>query len=132
VQPVNRPHRPWRAEPQRPRQGFTLIEIVVSMLILVVGILSMAGTSAMLSRQMGGARQQTVASLVAQGRIEQLRSVSCKSIAGGSALTRGVTEVWVKKDTARAVIIIDTVKYVTPRGPRLQVFWSTIPCPPNT
>ena len=120
------------AESPRARRGFTLIELVVAMLILVVGILSMVGTSAMLSRQMGGARQMTVASLVAQGRIEQLRSMSCKTIATGSTVTRGVTEVWVKKDTARAVIIIDTVKYRTPRGQRTQVFWSSIPCPQNS
>ena len=101
------------------------------MLVLSIGVLAMMGTAAMVQRQMGSAQQQSLAAFTAQARFEQLRSVNCLSIAAGSATTRTVAEAWAKKDTARAVIVSDTVTFTTHDGQRVQMYRTMIPCPAN-
>jgi type IV pilus assembly protein PilV len=113
----------------RAKQGFTVVEVMIAMLVLSIGILGMAGTATMVQRNLGTAQQQSLAAFAAQARFEQLRSINCLTIAGGSATTRTVSEVWVKKDTARTVILTDTVTFKTRYGQRSQVYWTTVPCP---
>jgi type IV pilus modification protein PilV len=113
------------------RAGFTIVEVMIAMLVLSLGLLAMAGTATMVQRQMGSAQQQSLAAFAAEARFEQLRSVNCQSIAAGSATTRTVAEAWVKKDTTRAVIVTDSVRYTTRDGQRLQVYQTTVPCPAN-
>ncbi len=116
----------------RTRTGFTVVEVMIAMLVLSIGVLAMMGTATMVQRQMGSAQQQSLAAFAAQARFEQLRSVNCQTIASGSATTRTVAETWVKKDTARAVIVTDTVTYTTHYGQRFQVYRTIVPCPANT
>ncbi len=54
--------------------GFTLVEIVVSLLVLVVGLLAMTSTSALVTRMAGEAFQRTVVAELAASRIEIIRS----------------------------------------------------------
>jgi prepilin-type N-terminal cleavage/methylation domain-containing protein len=125
--------RPVRRAPRRlrNRSGFTVVELVVAMLVLAIGMLGMASTSVMLTRQISSNRQQTIAATLAQSRFEQLRSVQCTSIAPGSASARGVTEVWFKRDTTRAVVVTDTVKWTIRGSEKRHVYRSVIPCPAN-
>lgn len=116
----------------RRSEGFTIVEVMIAMLVLSLGVLAMVGTATMVQRQMGSAQQQSLAAFTAQGRFEQLRSVNCQSITAGSGTSRSVSEVWAKKDTARAVILTDTVTYTTHYGQRFQVYRTIVPCPPNT
>jgi len=102
------------------------------MLVLSLGVLALAGTAAMVQRQMGSGQQQSLAAFTAQARFEQLRSMNCQSITAGSATTRTVSEAWAKKDTARAVIVTDTVRYTTHYGQRAQVYRTIVPCPLNS
>src|SRR5690242_2375582 len=111
----------------RPRAGFTVVEVMIAMLVLSIGVLAMMATATMVQRQMGSAQQQSLAAFAAAARFEQLRSVNCQSIAAGSATARTVSEAWVKKDTARAVILTDTVTYTTHYGQRTQVYRTTVP-----
>ena len=97
--------------PRRDRRGFTLVELVVAVMFLTVGLLAMAGASAVLARQMQGGQSQSLASAAAQARFERMRSLPCNQIANGTATARGITEVWIKTDTLRGVIVTDTVKY---------------------
>jgi Tfp pilus assembly protein PilV len=93
------------------RRGFTLVEMIVAVMFLTVGLLALAGASAVLARQMNGGSLQSLAAGTAEIRFERMRSLQCSQIAPGSATARGITEVWVKTDTLRAVIVTDTVKY---------------------
>lgn len=113
------------------RSGFTVVEVMIAMLVLSLGVLALAGTATMVQRQMGSAQQQSLAAFAAEARFERLRSMNCQSIAADSATTRTVSEVWVKKDTARAVIVTDTVKYMTHYGRRVQVYRTIVSCPAN-
>lgn len=118
--------------PAAGRAGFTLVELVVAIVILSVGLLGLASTAAVVTRQMGGGAQQTIAANLATARFESLRAGGCTALAGGTQKTRGLTEVWtVSTSTSnRARIVTDTVKWVARGRPTRVSYTSMIPCLP--
>ncbi len=122
----------------RPRneRGFTLIELMISMMLFTVGILSLTATSGVVVRMMGGAREQTLVATLAQSRFERLRGVGCatSAFAGGSATTRGIAERWTVSTSTGANaavqvrVLTDSVTYQTPRGVRRSVYVSQRTC----
>jgi prepilin-type N-terminal cleavage/methylation domain-containing protein len=123
---------PARLRRARARAGFTLIEMMVAVVILTVGLLGLASTSAVVTRQTGGNTTQTLAAQVIANRLEKLRSLSCAQIpAVDSQTTRRISEKWVRGATVnRVLFVVDTVKYTiagTSR-PKTHVFTITVPC----
>jgi prepilin-type N-terminal cleavage/methylation domain-containing protein len=119
----------------RARQGFTLVELIVAVMVMAVGVLGIAGTAVAVARLAGGASQQTVAANVAATRFEQLRSVSCGAIRAGSATTRGVSERWAVTSMGAAggvttYDVVDTVRFTSRSGRTavLQVYRSDVRC----
>jgi prepilin-type N-terminal cleavage/methylation domain-containing protein len=107
----------------RSRAGFTLAELMVSMVIITIGVLAMAGSSVGVLRQMRFGNQSALASAVAQARFERIRSVPCTSLASGTAVTRGMNEAWTinpgsipNPSAARLAAVVETVTYVPRRG----------------
>jgi prepilin-type N-terminal cleavage/methylation domain-containing protein len=112
------------------RDGFTLVELMVSVLMLSVGLLGLLGTSAAVARMVGKAGRQTIAASVAESRFEKLRSSNCTLLSGGSYTARsGIQESWVVQRVARAVIITDSVRYVDRGIAKSHAFQSVVPCP---
>ena len=124
---VRRPRRALRGA--RKEAGFTLVELMVTILMLTVGLLGMAGTTAVMTRQIGDGAQMALAATNAQARFELLRSQDCVGLAAGTAESRGITEVWTVTLLARSVQVTDTVKFTTPRGKRSYAYRTLIPCP---
>ena len=118
-----------RSRVLRPRTGFTIIELVVTIIVLTVGLLAMAGNSMLIGRQMRGARVMTDASAMAQARFERLRAVPCATLAGGTHTAGEVTEVWTATNATRVVVVTDTVKYTTRNGEQVHAYRTMIPCP---
>ncbi len=119
------------------RGGFTLVEMMVAVMILAVGLLGMASTSAYVLRQIGGGVQHTTAANVVQSRTEWLRSLPCAQVKDSSAVTRGIKEKWVKGATANNVLtVIDSVQYsnvwswagADKSGTTKRAFTIMIPC----
>ena len=122
----------------RRRDGFTLIELMVAIIILAIGILGLAGTSAVITRQMGSASRQTVAAAVAQSRVDSLSSIDCAGLApagGASSGTstasfegrqRGVTERWRVTDGNDVKILTDSITIIGQR--RVLVYQAYMPC----
>lgn len=113
------------------RGGFTLIELVVAIIILTIGILGLAGTSAVITRQMGGGAKQTLAATIAQSRIETVRSQDCQTLVatkGGPVVTSGLRETWEIVPQLRRVDVTVTVTYDMPNGTKTLPFASSIPC----
>ena len=116
----------------RDRRGFTLVELIVAIMILVVGLLALAGTSALITRQMGTGAKTTVAAAVAQARLDSLSSMDCTLLAVGGATTtgstsaRGVSERWVVTDGNDVKNVTDTVRIVGQTRP--LIYQSVIPC----
>lgn len=59
---------------QKTERGFTLVEIMVALVVLVIGLLAMTSTSALVTRMAGDAFQRTVVAESAASRIEIIRS----------------------------------------------------------
>jgi type IV pilus modification protein PilV len=119
--------RPRRATA---RAGFTLVELVVAILVLTIGLLGLASTAAVVTRQMGSAAQQTIAAQTAQSRFEQLRSnYNCAALSDGSANAgKNVTETWTVTNGTGVVTIRDSVAYRVRGQAKYQIYRSMLPC----
>jgi type IV pilus modification protein PilV len=113
------------------RRGFTIIEVVVAIMILSIGVLGLAATSSVVTRQIGGGAQQNTAANLAASRFERLRARNCAAIASAAATvkTNGISEKWFVTTVNDARVVRDSVWFQTSRGERQFVFETTIPCP---
>lgn len=68
----------------RSRGGFTLVEIIVAVIVLAVGVLGLAGTTAYIVRQITLASVMTERSVALQTVIERLQAVPFDSVGTGS------------------------------------------------
>jgi prepilin-type N-terminal cleavage/methylation domain-containing protein len=111
------------------RSGLTLVEMMVAVVILAVGLLGLASTSAVVTRQVGGAASQTLAANVIQSRLEWMRAVPCATIQNKEVQTRGIKEVLVRgAEVNRILWVTDTIKYSVGGSPRTQVYTMTAQC----
>jgi prepilin-type N-terminal cleavage/methylation domain-containing protein len=114
------------------RAGFSLVELLVAIVILVIGILGLTAAAAIVTRQMGSGVQQTVAASVAQSRFELLTSRSCAALRAaptGSATTRGVRERWRAAPAANnTMLLVDALTFTTLRGSRTTTYQSMRAC----
>ena len=127
-----RPRGPRRATSPSPRRGVTVVEMVVAIVVLAIGILGLAGTAAMVARQMTGGAQQTVAAVAAQARFERLASVSCAALLAsptGTATARGIREDWqVSAGNFGTLVMAVTLTYSTSRGQRTVAYTTMRSC----
>ncbi|HET7583741.1 MAG TPA: hypothetical protein VFK13_02480 [Gemmatimonadaceae bacterium] len=113
------------------RAGFTIIEVIVAVMILIVGVLGLASTAAVVSRMIGSGGYQTVAANVAQSRFEKLRSTRCADLAGGKETTRRIEELWVVKQVgAQLYFAVDSITFTDLRATRHQAYRSFVACKP--
>jgi Tfp pilus assembly protein PilV len=119
----------------RPRRGVTLIELIVAVTILIVGLLSIVGISASITRSLGQARQESLAAMAAQSRFERLAGTACADLTVGTvqqASSRNVTERYVVIDAGNNTRELhDTVTWKTYRTKRKVAFKTLIPCRPG-
>ncbi len=108
--------RSARTAPASGRAGFTLIEIMVSVMLFVVGVLAICGSSSVVMTMIGGSQRRTIAAVVAESRFERLRAVPCTAHASGSATTRGVREVWTTVPLVRADDVTVQVTFASSGG----------------
>ena|SRR5437867_13423438 len=124
-----------RIRSRRPRRGVTLIELIVASTILMIGLLSIVGVSAMVSRSLGESRNQSLAATYAQSRFERLASQACSTFSLGNVTQetmRGITERYVVTDAGNNTgALFDTVTWKTRNATRRATFHSLIPCRPG-
>lgn len=66
------------------RAGFTMVEVIVAMIVLAFGLLGMAGTTALVVRQVSLADVTTERSVALQSTLERLQALPFDSVANGS------------------------------------------------
>ncbi len=113
------------------REGVTIIEVIVAIMILTFGLLGMAGFSMTLTKQFKASTKQETAALLVQSRIDSVASIRCQALAPsgtqtGTLVSLGVTERWSIADGNDIKILTDSVTF-SPRT-RALVYRSIIPC----
>jgi len=66
-------------------EGFTLLEVMITTVILAVGLLGLAGLQIVAIKGNSFGQQMSVASTLAQNQLEQLRRISYDSLSDGSS-----------------------------------------------
>ena len=124
-----------RRRAPRARQGVTLIELIVAVTILMLGLLSIVGISASITRSLGQARQESLAAMAAQSRFELLAGTACASMTLGTVQqvsSRNITERFVVTDAGNNTRLLrDTVTWKTYQRTRRVAFQTLIPCRPG-
>lgn len=110
------------------RRGFTIIEVLVSCVMLLVAVTALLGSSGAVAREMGGGSAQTLAATMAQARLDSLSSLGCAQlqISNGSRTFRGVGEVWSVTD-GRNIKTLD-VRITVPRRTSELRYRMVVPC----
>jgi len=120
----------------RCRQGFTLVEILIALTVLVTGLLALVGSAAMIARMTGRGFHQTSAAQVASDRLEWLRQLAGSTsprcahavFAGGSAVTGGVAESWTVAAAGPVRPVAVAIRYRAARGAVLDTVFGMILC----
>ena len=95
------------------RSGFTLIELMVTVLLLGIGLTGVVATSSAVARMMGASLHEATASMYAASRFETLRGATCAGIVAGTATSNGITEKWtVTTVTPKLFDVTDSVTFV--------------------
>ncbi|MBA2457377.1 MAG: prepilin-type N-terminal cleavage/methylation domain-containing protein [Gemmatimonadales bacterium] len=120
------------------QRGFTVIEVLIAVVLLTVGVMALAGSSAMVTRMIGRGRGSTVVAQVASSRADLLRRIAasttpgCTSagLASGADTSAGIVEQWTLQgnpgDGSRDVDM--RFSYRTPRGPETDTMRVTLYC----
>lgn len=108
---------------RRKRQGFTLIELVITLMLLDVGLLALVGTSAAIARGARTTRAAVRAWSIASARLERSASMPCQADQSGTAVwVSGVTEWWTATPAANGTrTITDSTTFSTAHGTRSAV-----------
>lgn len=66
------------------RAGFTMVEVIIAIMVLAVGLLGMAGTTALVVRQISLAEVTTERTVALQTTLEGLQAIPFDSVVAGS------------------------------------------------
>ncbi|HEX6644496.1 MAG TPA: prepilin-type N-terminal cleavage/methylation domain-containing protein [Gemmatimonadales bacterium] len=118
------------------RQGFTVVEVLVAVMVLGVGILALVGSSALVTRMIGEGKRATFAAQIAQRRIENFRRMAvstptqCTSLTAstGTATANRITEQWtITVGTGTRTVTVRAI-YPDGRGTDTVVLSTIIGC----
>ena len=107
-----------------PKDGFTLLEVVVAMVILTFGVLGLAGTTMYVVRQVSLADLQTQRVAVVQSVVERLKAQPFDTL-GSGVDSMGVFSVewnsWTEGARSKGVEVVSTGPglVITANGPRI-------------
>jgi prepilin-type N-terminal cleavage/methylation domain-containing protein len=119
------------------RDGLTLVEVLIAIVVLGIGIAALASTSGMVTRMIGRGKVETRAAQAASSRMESLRLAAygttprCTSpsfASGGPVLSGAMTESWQVPPSGKRRRIRVTVTYLTVRGTRTAELESAVEC----
>jgi prepilin-type N-terminal cleavage/methylation domain-containing protein len=121
----------------RSSSGLTLVEVLIAIVVLGIGIVALAGGSAMTTRMIGRGKIETRAALVSSARVESLRLAAASSnprctgaqfASGGPVIHSGVSESWIVPGSGKLRRVRVTISYLTVRGIRSAVLQADIRC----
>ena len=121
-------HRPAA---RRPRAGLTVIEVLVALILVTVGLLGFAATSALALRSTTVAAHQQDALARLDRRMALLGAAGCERAASGETAldSMGARERWIVDAVGNgAATVALTVEWVDPRGTHTLSLRSALLC----
>lgn len=119
----------------RSEAGFTLIEVMIAIIVLSVGALAMAGTSAAAIRMVGQGKRSTQAAVVAAARFETLRATArtttplCTALTNGNASApHGMSEAWTVSGAGPSRSVRVIVSYRGQRSAKADTIQAILGC----
>ncbi len=114
----------------RKRDGFTIIEVLMAVLVLSAGLLALAGSAAVITRLIAQGKIDTRASTLVAQQFEIMRSMPCDSIVPDTITVFPFTVGWTVATTAqgRARQVELEVDQPTIEGSRRTTYATTIFC----
>ena len=115
----------------RLRAGFTIVEVLVSLMLVAVGLLAIAGSTALTLRTTIDSTRRHGAAQQAASRLALLTAAGCAGATGGSAVSadRLLTERWMVGARINGFkTVADTVHWTGVRGMRSFTLASAIAC----
>ena len=111
------------------RDGFTLVEIIIALVVFTTGALGLAAGSAVVAREIGTNGVRSDAARLARSRQEIVLS-ACRSAQSGTEARGALTSTWtVSPIEPTAVTLTGTVVYATARGVRTEPYALSLQCP---
>ena len=112
------------------RDGFTVIEVIIAIVILSIGLLGLTATAASVTRMVAQGQRYNRASALANERFERVRALRCTAMTAGSSTQGNYTIAWTVTSVSggRGREIGVSVTSPTGRGTRTDNFTTTVPC----
>lgn len=111
--------RPPTARPSR-RNGYSLLELLVSIILIDAGLLAIVQTHAVVVRRRNEIHARAAAVGAAASRVEQLVAAPCAATSGAAA-SRGYDETWLVRPSGRMREISDSVAFGAGAAHRLAL-----------
>ena len=93
-------------QPARP--GFTVVEVLVALVLVAVGLLAIAGASALAFRAASSVSRERLAVRQADRRLARLTAAGCTSASTGTDSAEGMRERWSMADPVGGVASVET------------------------
>ncbi|MDQ2668683.1 MAG: prepilin-type N-terminal cleavage/methylation domain-containing protein, partial [Gemmatimonadota bacterium] len=112
------------------RSGFSIVEVIVALMIVTVGLLGIAGASALALRTTLDAARRRDAVERAQSRVARLSASGCERARSGTVTDAGarVTEQWSIRGNGAFQDVTDSITWLGASGFRTFALTSAIPC----
>jgi len=121
----------------RSTSGITLVEVLIAIVMLSIGVLALAGSSAQVTRMIGRGKVETQAALRATRRVELLRAIAASTTplcqapsfsSGGPVVSGGLAESWTVSGFGSLRQVRVDVSYRTVYGARSAVLQTVLAC----
>jgi len=89
--------------------GFTLIEIIIAIFILVVALMGLAGVASTVINGNSFSKEITTATTLAQEKIEELKNTNYQNLGDGTDSQSIYTRIWTITQTATHIKTIEVV-----------------------
>jgi len=109
------------------RDGFTLTELIVALMLLTVGLLALASTASFLTAESAASSRAERAAVVAGSRLEILRTHGCASAQGRETVGE-LTATWAVVASEGSALASVTVSWTERGRPIIHRYTSGIAC----
>ena len=122
------------------KQGFTIIEVLIAIVMLTIGVLALSASAGSVTRMMDSGRNRGASAALAASLLDSLRSVArrtspqCTGLANGTLTInppeRGFTASWTVAPGGLSTLVTVTVGYQVGPATKSDVLQSTFYCRP--